>query len=178
MFIFGGRNNEDLNELHYFNPETNHWTLLSCGGKPVPRRRHSSVFLGRYLFIFGGFDGSFFNDLHCLNVHPYLIPRTASTHLNNLSCMVNNELQSDIRFRINNEIVYAHKSLLFYRFADERFDENGLFFERIVTSKGGIIDFKISIEKSVFLSLIEFIYCGTFVNSLTVEEVKKVLVLA
>jgi Galactose oxidase, central domain len=71
MFVFGGRNQDDCNDLHYFNPETHKWTLISCGGCPMPRRRHSSAFIGRFLFVFGGFDGSFYNDLHAINVYPF-----------------------------------------------------------------------------------------------------------
>lgn len=85
--------------------------------------------------------------------------------------MVNNPLLADVKFLINNETVYAHKSLLMYWWADERLEENGLFFEWIVNYKSHI-DFSIPIQKSTFLSLLEFIYCGTFINLLTAEEVK------
>lgn len=36
--------------------------------KPKPRRRHSAVIVSGALVMFGGFDGSFFNDLHILDL--------------------------------------------------------------------------------------------------------------
>ena len=36
--------------------------------KPKPRRRHSAVFISGTLVMFGGFDGSFFNDLNILDL--------------------------------------------------------------------------------------------------------------
>lgn len=60
-----------------------------------------------------------------------------------------------------------------FRYADESLEENGLFFERIVNYRtASHIDFSISIDKSTFLSMLEFIYCGTFINLLTTEEVR------
>jgi hypothetical protein len=41
--------------------------------QPVPRRRHSSVFLGDQMIIFGGFDGDFYNDMHYAT---FITPKT------------------------------------------------------------------------------------------------------
>ena len=35
---------------------------------PKPRRRHSCILLSKCLVMFGGFDSSFFNDLHILDL--------------------------------------------------------------------------------------------------------------
>ena len=36
--------------------------------KPKARRRHSSVFISGALVMFGGFDGTFFNDINILDI--------------------------------------------------------------------------------------------------------------
>lgn len=35
---------------------------------PKARRRHSAVFVGSNMIVFGGFNGEYFNDLHYINV--------------------------------------------------------------------------------------------------------------
>jgi hypothetical protein len=37
--------------------------------KPKARRRHSAIFVSGSLIMFGGFDGTFYNDLHILDFH-------------------------------------------------------------------------------------------------------------
>lgn len=68
MYIFGGWNGfETLDELFYFSVISNIWyeVRLVIGAKPKGRYRHSSVIVGKSLFIFGGVDQKQkkFNDL-------------------------------------------------------------------------------------------------------------------
>ena len=69
MYIFGGWNGfETLDELFYFSMISNIWyeIRLISGIKPHSRYRHSSVILGKSLFIYGGVDQKQkkFNNLH------------------------------------------------------------------------------------------------------------------
>jgi len=68
LYIVGGRNEQDVNDLHEFDPETMKWREIDIAGHlPKPRRRHSALFVSGSLVMFGGFDGTFFNDLHILD---------------------------------------------------------------------------------------------------------------
>jgi len=80
------------------------------------------------MFVFGGFDGQFFNDWHCLNVHPFSIPLTPSIYSQKLSELVNNKMYSDLIFYIGKEKepIHVNKSLLLYRWSWDK--EPGFFF--------------------------------------------------
>ena len=70
MYILGGRNEIDISDLFVFDPETLKWSEITFSGRiPVPRRRHSAVFISSSLVMFGGFDGNFYNDLHALHLN-------------------------------------------------------------------------------------------------------------
>jgi hypothetical protein len=65
----GGRNEQDVIDLHEFDPETMKWKEIDVTASqlPKPRRRHSAIFISGTLVMFGGFDGNFYNDLHILD---------------------------------------------------------------------------------------------------------------
>ena len=45
------------------------WKEIDIGEpKPKPRRRHSALFISGSLVMFGGFDGSFYNDLNIMDL--------------------------------------------------------------------------------------------------------------
>ncbi len=68
LYILGGRNEQDVIDLHEFDPDQMKWKEIEfCDMKPKPRRRHSAVFVSGALIMFGGFDGSFYNDLHVID---------------------------------------------------------------------------------------------------------------
>jgi N-acetylneuraminic acid mutarotase len=68
LYILGGRNESDIIDLHNFNFKTQKWKEIKAHGQmPKPRRRHSSVFVGNSIVMFGGFDGSFFNDMQIMD---------------------------------------------------------------------------------------------------------------
>lgn len=80
MYIFGGRNNDDLNDLYKLDLESRTWEYVDATNAPTSRRRHSIGFVGRALFMFGGFDGSFYNDFHMLNIDPFVKPISAGDY--------------------------------------------------------------------------------------------------
>jgi len=72
IYIFGGRNESDVNDLYKYNIEMNEWNQIHFQGVlPIARRRHSSVFVSSAFVVFGGFDGSFYNDMHVVDFHGY-----------------------------------------------------------------------------------------------------------
>lgn len=69
LYILGGRNESDINDLHEFSLEDMSWKEIEIvDPKFKPRRRHSAVFISGSLITFGGFDGSFFNDMNILDL--------------------------------------------------------------------------------------------------------------
>jgi hypothetical protein len=70
IYIYGGRNETDVSDLHVFCPDTKTFTEIPLRQRiPKPRRRASAVFISSTLILFGGFDGEFFNDLHALHTN-------------------------------------------------------------------------------------------------------------
>jgi N-acetylneuraminic acid mutarotase len=70
IYIYGGRNDLDISDLHVFNSTEKKWTELALKQRvPKPRRRASAVFIASSLVLFGGFDGEFYNDLHALHLN-------------------------------------------------------------------------------------------------------------
>lgn len=134
MFICGGRNQDDLNDLFSFDCETFSWEYVDCVGAPVARRRHSSAFVGKALFSFGGFDGSFFNDFHMINLEPFTVPVGPCHYSQDLKNLVNNPADSDITFKIGSKVIYAHKKMLLYRWTSDLFSDAGIFFEKIISA--------------------------------------------
>jgi N-acetylneuraminic acid mutarotase len=69
LYIVGGRNEQDVIDLHEFDPIKMKWTELEIPGVlPKPRRRHSALFVSSSLCMFGGFDGNFYNDLNIIDM--------------------------------------------------------------------------------------------------------------
>lgn len=90
LFIIGGRNEQDLSDMHKFDMTTNTWskvTISKEGNYPRARRRHSCVLIESYMLMFGGFDGEFFNDLHLLD-----LKRRATTVSNIIESTLNVDL--------------------------------------------------------------------------------------
>ena len=106
LFILGGRNDNDVNDIHCFDTIKQTWTQVDIGHPiPKPRRRHSCIFVSNCLVMFGGFDGEFFNDLHVMDMEHS--KRGLSTHIDNstimadYSNMVNNPKFCDFKIRVN-----------------------------------------------------------------------------
>jgi N-acetylneuraminic acid mutarotase len=65
LYILGGRNEQDIIDLHEFDADEMKWREVEFNGVlPKARRRHSAVFVSGSLVMFGGFDGNFYNDLN------------------------------------------------------------------------------------------------------------------
>lgn len=70
LYILGGRNDNDINDIHCFDINTMSWVQLEIGHPiPKPRRRHSCILVSNCLVMFGGFDGEFFNDLNIIDLN-------------------------------------------------------------------------------------------------------------
>ena len=66
LLLFGGRHNQDLNDLWSFGLESGRWTDISAPGGPSPRNGHVAVFdsTRRQMVVFSAQStGEFFNDV-------------------------------------------------------------------------------------------------------------------
>ncbi len=122
VYIFGGRNENDVNDIYCFDPENSEWQEIEVQGyKPQPRRRHSAVFISSALVVFGGFDGQFYNDLHIvdfLHAKKQMIKPEQSTLVSDYQHLVDHQETSDITFILGDTCrsrIASHKSLLLYR---------------------------------------------------------------
>lgn len=69
LFIFGGRSNEDLNDLISIDLNNMHVKTIQTLHAPNARRRHGGGVIGSSLVQFGGFDGSYYDDLFYVNLY-------------------------------------------------------------------------------------------------------------
>lgn len=68
IYIFGGRFSSDLQDILVIDPGRESIKSLKVNGElPKARRRHSAVFVGSCMLVFGGFNGEYFNDMHYIN---------------------------------------------------------------------------------------------------------------
>lgn len=57
IYVFGGRFSNDLQDILIIDPAKETIKVLNHKEPPRARRRHSSVFVGSCMIIFGGFNG-------------------------------------------------------------------------------------------------------------------------
>jgi len=135
LFILGGRNDNDVNDLHCFDIEAMEWQQLEIGHPlPKPRRRHSCILVSNCLVMFGGFDGEFYSDLNVLNLQPNFKKSLICDSSKDLDYgrLINNFDASDFKFKIEgiepskSAIVYATKALVLYNLCTKERDPSKL----------------------------------------------------
>lgn len=130
LFIVGGRNEQDVIDIHEFDPELMRWREMEVNGPlPKPRRRHSAVFVSGSLVLFGGFDGTFYNDLQILDFQSSKnqVIKIQPTSINqDYKSLVNSDENSDLKFVLDTpkaiqpkparaDLISAHKPLVLFR---------------------------------------------------------------
>lgn len=73
IIVIGGEDSFDyyLSDVHILDTDTLVWTKLNTAGHPLPPRAgHTTVALGKNLFVFGGFtdESNLYDDLHMLDI--------------------------------------------------------------------------------------------------------------
>ncbi|XP_031493375.1 acyl-CoA-binding domain-containing protein 6-like isoform X1 [Nymphaea colorata] len=84
IIVIGGEDASDyyLSDVHVLDTDTLVWRELNTSGQILPPRAgHSTVALGKYLFVFGGFtdDRNLYDDLHVLNIDTCIWSKILST---------------------------------------------------------------------------------------------------
>mmetsp|Transcript_12203 Transcript_12203/g.22618 ORF Transcript_12203/g.22618 Transcript_12203/m.22618 type:complete len:1213 (-) Transcript_12203:989-4627(-) len=74
MLIFGGSDGlSRMNDLHAFDLEEHIWHRIprkTLDQSPSPRHSHCAVAYGDSMFVFGGYDGAYKNDLYAFTIDP------------------------------------------------------------------------------------------------------------
>ncbi|KAK6925131.1 Kelch repeat type 1 [Dillenia turbinata] len=84
LIVIGGEDQYDyyLSDVHVLDADALVWEELKTSGQTLPPRAgHSTVALGRHLFVFGGFTDAqnLYDDLHMLNVDSGLWTKVSAT---------------------------------------------------------------------------------------------------
>lgn len=84
IIVIGGEDSFDyyLSDVHILDTDTLVWTKLNTAGQPLsPRAGHTTVALGRNLFVFGGFsdESNLYDDFHMLDIETGTWTEVAAT---------------------------------------------------------------------------------------------------
>src|SRR5207247_7983185 len=58
MIVWGGYNSSELNTGGRYNPITDSWALSTVTNAPAARARHTAVWTGSQMIVWGGYDSS------------------------------------------------------------------------------------------------------------------------
>ena len=198
LYIFGGRNEQDVIDLHEFDPIAVQWREIEISDpKPKPRRRHSALFISGSLVMFGGFDGNFYNDLNILDFQApkkQIINIQPSSINADYRSLVNQRESADIVFVLDTPTqskIYAHKALILFRLVQREFAmetaqvvaikdlfaqrEPPEFIKHVYLAPSGQEIFLKDVScRDSFLLFLEFLYCDKFLEKMTNANVKKV----
>lgn len=132
LLILGGRNDQDINDIHCFDIQNMSWKEIKVGHPiPKPRRRLSCILVSKALIMFGGFDSEFYNDLHALNLD-MISNQSVQKKQQELSSkdqdyeeMIDKAECSNFIFRLidcethRQRDIHANKSLVLYRLVEK-----------------------------------------------------------
>lgn len=178
LFLFGGRNKEDFNDLWIFNIEKEQWRKIYFYNEfPIPRRKHISLLFNNTLFISGGYNGSFLNDCYCTNLN---FIKDFNEKEQEIFLLINNPKYSDMTFEYsyNDEIITIPciKSFFFSRIPHEDLLFSNTLLDLIKEQKDSTLFLKETSyskhTKHSIIALISLLYMGYFpYNNIT----KKIL---
>jgi N-acetylneuraminic acid mutarotase len=164
----GDSRSSGLNQLVYrYHFEGNRWSVVeTSGSSPGPRQLHAAVAISREyrrssIFVFGGTDKTkhhYFDDLWELRDIP--MSQESDPTARCINCfatrsLVNNEMFSDIRFRVDERTIHAHRCILYCR--------SEYFRKMFDAGMREAVENEISVPGvgyDVFLSVMEYLYTG------------------
>jgi hypothetical protein len=122
MYILGGRNEKDMDDITVFNGDTMRWKKIEIvGDQPNPRRRHSIAFINSALVLFGGFNGQFHSDLYIcdfVGLGECQKEVENGTLAEDVASLIRNPDKStqEIHFQLDSgEKLNVHKSMMLFR---------------------------------------------------------------
>ncbi len=171
LFMYGGYSgSQRLGDMYAYDFETNHWSPVDCSNGEAPSGRSSLVaqVYSNYLYVFGGYNGSFVtNDMFKCRLRPIGIP--SPSLVSHFRRLINDSETSDICFLVEGEKVYAHKAVLAVRsdyFRAMLFNGH----MRESSSSGDIPVEILDVSHSVFLQVLEFLYTDTLEGPVSLED--------
>jgi len=164
LYIFGGNDGcNRKNDVYRLTPIQNVFKFIKINNdnqQILARQKHSAAIRNNKIIFFGGFDGNrWLNSLEEINIplieSNILNEFSKNVLKNDLRFLLNNKEYSDIIFVVENEIIHAHKSILFAR--SEFF--GNMFSDFMIENKSNVI--YIDLYKSTtFMNLLEYLYCS------------------
>jgi leucine-zipper-like transcriptional regulator 1 len=117
MYLYGGYSgSERLADMHAYDFETNHWSVVESTTGDAPSGRSSLVAQvhENCLYVFGGYNGStVLNDFYKFRLRPIGVPPPSL--VNNFRSLINQPDMSDVKFLVEGQEVYAHRAILAVR---------------------------------------------------------------
>lgn len=170
LFMYGGYSgSQRLGDMYAYDFETNHWSQVDCSNGEAPSGRSSLVaqVYANYLYVFGGYNGSFvINDMFKCRLRPIGVPPPSL--VSDFRSLINDSEMSDVCFLVEGQKVHAHKAVLAVR--SEYFRAmlfNGHMRE---SSSAGDVPVEISgVSHSVFLKVLEFLYTDNLEGPVSLE---------
>jgi hypothetical protein len=114
IYIFGGKIAQDVrNDLYVIDPAIRSVNVVPTKNEPSHRRRHTSVFFGRTLLVFGGFNGNYFDDFYCLTLNVGAISIPPAQLARDMEDLVNNaKFEYSVLTTSDTLRLYVHRSIL------------------------------------------------------------------
>lgn len=126
VYIFGGRNDLDVNDIWKFKTEDKRWEkVIAHGAIPTARRRHSSVFVSSAFVMFGGFDASFYSDIHIidfLGTNKRKMTIDKSTYRRDYQQIYREGSSTDLTLLVKEKKFKVNRGLLLSRIVQREFD--------------------------------------------------------
>jgi N-acetylneuraminic acid mutarotase len=161
LYLFGGRNGYDSNEIHMFSK--NKWQEVKFTNNTIPPRRRAQgiIYQGSFIII-GGFGNQFYNDVYIVSLSNV---RESNNLVTELRSFINNKENSDITIINAKNKYYAHSTLFFSRISCIDIAKNPDI-ANIKNKKAMVLDLtQYNTEDRIILNLLELLYVGRFSNA-------------
>jgi hypothetical protein len=185
LLLFGGRNKIDFNDIWLYDTYKNKWIEIFTPKNETPKgRRKQSMAIdeeNKILFVSGGYDGQYLNDIYFMNLKDMSTITQANQEF---SQWVNNPKFSDFEMKYKSLTFYCHRPLFFKRIPIEDITQSNIILEIFNGKKekeNGVLnltcledqnDNNLNLNLKIVSLFLEFIYSGRFPHYISIEEFK------
>jgi len=158
LYIIGGRNTIDFNDVYRYSLTENKWEKIMTEGElPTERRRQTVEVCGNQAILFGGFNGTYFNSMYYLNIPEEACDQVLHNSQTYKQKLFMKKRLFDVDFKVEGKILSAHKTVLYM--TDPGFAK--IFNE---TNGNPIIELK-DVKYKYFNGIINYCYSKAFVSN-------------
>ena len=178
LILFGGRNKYDLNDLWYFNIKTYKWTQIESYTEiPSPRRKHTAFIYKDIFFILGGYQGSYLNDIHFVNLNDITVYHQKDDLV---MSYINNELHHDFVIKTKHGDIPCHKTFFLSRIALSDFPFSPKLSALSKKENSHIIDItSLDVSRNAIMAFLSLLYLGYFpsyINRSILIDIIKIMI--